>query len=246
MKKAFKIHLPDYLTVDMFKQISTYDGNDIGKMINVISAMIGLPISTVKQYPVDLIRQVGKDLEALALPQEQFHPLVEFNGQLYGYSDIHSMNLGCFVDLEEYCKDMNQNLSKIASVLYRPVTKNRFNSLEYQIKQGIRIGFEKGIENPFDYYKIETYDSEAVKDRWKEMNDFPSHILLGALSFFLAAASLYMNDTAYSGTLLEEKIQKKTIDSTILTALSHLTGGGGQPFTDYLNPVSFQSPEISL
>jgi hypothetical protein len=246
MKKAFKIHLPDYLTVDMFKQISTYDGNDIGKMINVISAMIGLPISTVKQYPVDLIRQVGKDLEALALPQEQFHPLIEFNGQLYGYSDIHSMNLGCFVDLEEYLKDADNNLNKIASILYRPITKNRFNSLEYQIKQGIRIGFEKGIENPFDYYEIETYDSEVVKDRWEEMNDFPSHILLGALSFFLAAASLYMNDTAYSGTLLEEKIQKKTIDSTILTALSHLTGGGGQPFTDYLNPVSFQSPEISL
>ena len=107
MKKAFKIHLPDYLTVDMFKQISTYDGNDIGKMINVISAMIGLPVSTVKQYPIDLIKQVSKDLEELALPKEQFHPLVEFNGQLYGYSDINSMNLGCFVDLEEYCKEHN-------------------------------------------------------------------------------------------------------------------------------------------
>ena len=246
MKKAFKIHLPDYLTVDMFKQISTYDGNDIGKMINVISAMIGLPVSTVKQYPIDLIKQVSKDLEELALPKEQFHPLVEFNGQLYGYSDINSMNLGCFVDLEEYCKDLNSNLHKVASVLYRPVTKNRFNSFEYQIKQGIRIGFEKGIENPFDYYEIETYDHDVVKDRWEEMKDFPSHILLGAVSFFLAAASLYMNDTAYSGTKLEQKMNKKMIDSMILTALSQLTGDGGQPFTDYLNPVSYQSPEISL
>jgi len=245
MKKTFKIHLPDYLTVDMFKQISTYDGNDIGKMINVISAMIGLPISTVKQYPVDLIRQVGKDLEALALPQEQFHPLIEFNGQLYGYSDIHSMNLGCFVDLEEYLKDADNNLNKIASILYRPITKNRFNSLEYQIKQGIRIGFEKGIENPFDYYEIETYDHNVVKDRWEEMKDFPSHILLGALGFFLAAASLYMNDTAYSNQTMNKQT-KKTLDLTILTALSQLTGDGGQPFTAYLNPVSFQSPEISL
>lgn len=245
MKKTFKIHLPDYLTVDMFKQISSYDGNDIGKMINVISAMIGLPISTVKQYPIDLLKQVGKDLEELALPQEQFHPLVEFNGQLYGYSDIHSMNLGCFVDLEEYLKEANSNLNKIASILYRPVTKNRFNSFEYQIKQGIRIGFEKGIENPFDYYKIEEYDIDTSKDRWEEMRDFPSHILLGALSFFLAAASLYLNDTAYSKETMNKET-KKTLDLTILTALSQLTGDGGQPFTAYLNPVSYQSPEISL
>ena len=245
MKKKFTIHLPEYLTVNMFKQIATYDGTDVGKMVNLISAMINLPVSTVKQYPVDLLRQVSQDLEELALPKEQFYPLVEFNGTLYGYSDIHSMNLGCFVDMEEYCKDVNNNLEKVASVLYRPVTKNRFNSLEYKVKQGIRVGFEKGIENPFKYYEIESYDHDIVKDRWNEMKDFPSHILLGALSFFLAVASLYLTNTAYL-TKTMPTTMKNNLDSTVLKTLSQLTGDGGQPFTDYLNPVSFQSPGISV
>lgn len=245
MKKKFQIHLPDYLTVDMFKKISTYEGDEVGKIVNIIGAMIGLDEKTVKSYPVDLLRQVSKDLEQLALPKEQFNAIVDFNGTLYGYSDIHSMNLGAFVDMEEYCKDVYANLEKIAALLYRPVTKNRFNSLEFQIKQGIRVGFEKGIENPFDYYTIEEYDSEVSQERWNEMKDFPSHILLGALNFFLAAASLYLSDTAYSNQAMTEKM-KKNIDKMILQSLSLITGDGGQQSTVYLNPVSYQSPEISV
>ena len=245
MKKTFNIHLPEYLTVDMFKQISTYEGDEVGKMVNIIGAMIGLDNQEVKKYPIDLLRQVSEDLNELALPNETFHALVEFNGTLYGYSDIHSMNLGAFVDIESYCKDIYPNLEKIAALLYRPVTKNRFNSLEFQIKQGIRVGFEKGIENPFDYYTIEEYDSEKAKDRWKEMQDFPSHVLMGALSFFLAAASLYLNDTAFSNQTMSERT-KMNIDQMVLQALSQITGDGGQPSTVYLNPVSYQSPEISV
>ena len=244
-KKQFKIHLPDYLTVDMFKKISTYEGDEVGKIVNIIGAMIGLDEKTVKKYPLDLLRQVSSDLEKLSLPGETFNALVEFNGTLYGYSDIHNMNLGAFVDMEEYCKDVYNNLEKIASLLYRPVTKNRFNSLEFQIKQGIRVGFEKGIENPFDYYTIEEYDSDIAKERWNEMKDFPSHILLGALSFFLAAASLYLTNTAYLNKTMSTKM-RQNLDSMVLQSLSQITGVGGQQSTVYLNPVSYKSPEITV
>jgi len=245
MKKTFNIHLPDYLTLEMFKQIQLYKGDDIGKIVNVISSLIGIEEDVVRKYPIDLLRQINQDLEKLSLPNETFHALVEFNGTVYGYSDIHSMNLGAYIDLESYCKDVFPNLEKIAALLYRPVQKNRLKSLEFQVKQGIRVGLEKGIENPFDYYTIEEYDSESVKDRWKEMKDFPSHVLMGALSFFLAAASLYLNDTAY----LQKKIsnrRRQKIDSLMMQNLSLLTGGGGQLSTVYLNPVSYRSPEISL
>ena len=245
MKKKFQIHLPDYLTVEMFKKISTYEGDEVGKIVNIIGAMIGLDEKTVKKYPLDLLRQVSSDLEKLSLPGETFNALVEFNGTLYGYSDIHNMNLGAFVDMEEYCKDVYNNLEKIASLLYRPVTKNRFNSLEFQIKQGIRVGFEKGIENPFDYYTIEEYDSDIAKERWNEMKDFPSHILLGALSFFLAAASLYLTNTAYLNKTMSTKM-RQNLDSMVLQSLSQITGVGGQQSTVYLNPVSYKSPEITV
>jgi hypothetical protein len=245
MKKTFKIHLPEYITVDMYQKIQSFEGEDLSKNINLIATLIGIPYEEVKQYPIQLIKEVAQDLENLSLPKEQFSTLVEFNGVTYGYSDIHSMNLGCFIDLQEYCKDSSTNLHKIASILYRPITKNRFNSLEFVTKQGIKIGSQKGIENPFDYYEIEEYDSKLVKDRWEEMKDFPSHILLGGLAFFLSTASLYLTNIAYSENKLTER-RKKRIDSMMMESLSHLTGGGGQPYSIYLNPVSYQSPEISL
>ncbi len=245
MKKKFNISLPDYLTVDMFKQIVTHEGTEVDKLVNTIGAMVGLDTKTVKSYPVDLLKQVSEDLEALALPKEQFQTLVDFNGVLYGYSDIHKMNLGSFVDMEGYCKDTNNNLEKIAALLYRPVTANRFGNLKYQIKQGIRVGFEKGIENPFEYYDIEDYDSEKVKENWNNMKDFPSHILLGGLSFFLAAASLYLTNTAFLNKTMSERT-KRNLDKMVLTGVSPLIGDGGQPFTGYQNPVYYQSPEIQV
>lgn len=245
MKKKFQIHLPEYITVDMYEKIQSFEGEDLSKNINLIAALIGISYEDVKQYPIQLIKEVASDLENLSLPKEQFSTLVEYNGVTYGYSDIHSMNLGCFIDLQEYAKQTNGNLHKIAAILYRPVTKNRFNSLEFVTKQGIKIGSQKGIENPFDYYEIEEYDSTSIKDRWEEMKDFPSHILLGALGFFLSTASLYLTNIAYSENKLTKR-RKKKIDSLMMDSLSHLTGGGGQPYSIYLNPVSFQSPGIQV
>lgn len=245
MKKKFTIHLPEYLTIDMYEKIQSFEGEDLSKNINLIATLIGISYEDVKQYPIQLIKEVAKDIQDLSLPKEQFSTLVEFNGVTYGYSDIHSMNLGCFIDLQEYAKDTNGNLHKIASILYRPVTKNRFNSLKFVTKQGIKIGSQKGIENPFDYYEIEEYDSNNVKDRWEEMKDFPSHILLGGLAFFLSTASLYLTDIAYSEKKMTTR-KKKKVDSLMMESLSRLTGGGGQPYSIYLNPVSFQSPGISL
>ena len=242
-KKQFKINLPDYLTVGMYQRISEFDGTEINKLVNIISTLLKLDKDVVKSYPVQLLTSIAKDMEELALPKESFHALVEFNGTLYGYSDIHKMNLGCFVDMEEYSKDITPNLHKIASLIYRPVTKNRFKSLDYVVKQGIRTARKKGVENPFEYYEIEDYDSDVVKDRWDEMKDFPSHILLGALSFFLTVASMYSNDIAYSKQTMTKKM-KKMLDTQMKQVVLMLTGDGGRPFIDYLKPVSFQSQEI--
>lgn len=245
MKKKFTINLPDYLTVEMYQKIANFEGTEINKLVNIISALLDIEKDAVKRYPTELLQKVAVDIQELALPKESFHAIVEFNGQLYGYSDIHKMNLGCFVDMEEYSKDVSTNLHKIAALLYRPITQNRFKSIEYIVKQGIKTAMNKGIENPFEYYTIEDYDSEKVKQRWDEMKKFPSHILLGGLSFFLTVASMYSANTAYSHTTLTNKM-KKMLDTSMREVLSMLTGDGGQPFIDYLKPVSFQSQEISV
>ena len=37
--------------------------------------------------------------------------------------ELENMDLGAFVDLETYIKDVDENIHKIFSVLYRPVKK---------------------------------------------------------------------------------------------------------------------------
>ncbi len=53
MKKKFNISLPDYLTVDMFKQIVTHEGTEVDKLVNTIGAMVGLDTKTVKSNQGD-------------------------------------------------------------------------------------------------------------------------------------------------------------------------------------------------
>ncbi len=245
MKKKFNISLPDYLTLDMYTKVSKNEGTDISKLVTTVAALLKIEEKDVKLYPTQLIQEIYKDLQQLALPKESFHALVEYNGTLYGYSDIHKMNLGCFVDMEEYCKDLGNNLHKIAALLYRPVVKNKFKSLEFIVNQGIRTALKQGVENPFEYYDIETYDSEKVEERWEEMKDFPSHILLGAIGFFLTVASMYSAGTASSKRTISKKMET-LLQLSMKDLLLTLTGDGGQPFIDYLKPVSYQSQEISV
>ncbi len=168
MKKKFNISLPDYLTLDMYTKVSKNEGTDISKLVTTVAALLKIEEKDVKLYPTQLIQEIYKDLQQLALPKESFHALVEYNGTLYGYSDIHKMNLGCFVDMEEYCKDLGNNLHKIAALLYRPVVKNKFKSLEFIVNQGIRTALKQGVENPFEYYDIENTNLGKYKNDWKK------------------------------------------------------------------------------
>ena len=50
-------------------------------------------------------------------------------GKLYGYSSIKKCSLGEYIDLETYCKDMENSMHKVAAILYRPIistTKEKY------------------------------------------------------------------------------------------------------------------------
>jgi hypothetical protein len=95
------------------------------------------------------------------------------------------------------------------------------------------------VENVFDWYDIEKYDSSIRKEREESFKDFPAHIFLGALSFFLSTGSLYLNRTQYLQKMISKKEMKDT-EKILLKSLSAHTGGGGGLFTTSLNPIYYQ------
>lgn len=244
-KKTLSFDIPEYLTVEQYSKMSGLDDvNKVQKMITIISALTGYGEEEVQTWSLDSLQKVFQAYSSLADTKNEFHSLIEWNGQLYGYSDIKNMTLGCYVDLEHLSKDLDKNLHKIAALLYRPVTKHRFNSLKFTIKQQLKMVNNK-VENVFDWYELEPYDSNVRKSREEEFKSFPAHILLGALSFFLSTASLYLNNTAYSQKVIEKETMMNQHDSLLGNLLLNIGGGSGL-FIHSPKLIYSRFPEISL
>jgi hypothetical protein len=243
MKKTIQVDIPEYLTIDQYTSIINAGGTSLEKMVSTVSSLTDLTVDQVKELPIDVIKNISDDITELSFPKETFHAIVEFDNVLYGYAHMKQCSLGEYMELEKLCEDVTGNMHKIAAILYRPVTKNRFNSLSFAFRQGVKAVNNK-VENPFDWYEIETYDSNKRKDRDEQFKDFPSHIFLGALSFFLGTANLYLTNILYSmGKLSRRTMERQNND--LLVSLSVSIGDGLQPYTIYLNPTSFQSRGIN-
>lgn len=237
-KKQITLDLPDYLGVKTYQDVVNFKGTgEAEKLINAIASIINKDVDEVKQWPIQTLKELSDDISELAFAKEQFHTIIEFHGQLYGYAHMKQVTLGEYIDLENLSKDLNNNMAAICAILYRPVISHRFDSIKFAVKQKIKSVNNK-VENPFDYYTIEKYDSEKRKDREKLFESFPAHVFNGALAFFLGSAGLYLNNILFSqnNTTMRTKMNQ---ENKILQTLSQTIGVGSEPYTVYLNPISF-------
>lgn len=238
--KTIQLEIPEYLTVGQYQRMPDFDDEDsaLKRHIKTVSALTDLPEEEIGYWRIESLKEVYDLLKGLGDHKSEFHSLVEFNGVLYGYDNIKHHSLGEYIDLENLCKDVKPNLHKIAAILYRPVTEHKFGTLEYVIKQKIRMVANKNVANVFDYYDIEKYDSKIRRKREEEFKQFPLHIIQGALSFFLANASQYLNSTVYSKLIPEISIMK--MNDKVLESLIQSIGAGGGLFTHSLKPIYYQ------
>ena len=239
MKKNYQIEVPEYLTIGQYASMNAYKGeSSFGRLVHVVSSLTGLDKEEIRSWEPDSLVKVSNLFSGLADHHQEFHSLIEWNGQLYGYANIKQASLGEYIDIESLSEDLENNLHKVAAILYRPVTKHRFKSLSFAVKQKVKMLNNK-VENVFDWYEVDKYDSNVRKEREEDMKGFPAHILLGALSFFLSNAVLYLNHIQFSKGEIS-KIQMETRETEILEALSQNIGGGGGLFTTSLNPIYYQ------
>ena len=237
--KTIEINVPDYLTIDQYKKMNDYKFDDnFGRLVHSVSVMTGYPISDIRKWPLESLTTIANDFAELADHKQEFHSIVEWNGELLGYSPVHASSLGEYIDLENLAKDFEENMHKIAALLYRPVKAHRFKSLSFAVKQKIKM-VNNSVENVFDWYTVEPYDNEIRKQREETFRDFPAHIFLGAISFFLNNVSLYSLNTLYLEGQITKRMMKQMMEDQ-LELLSANTGAGGGLFTHSLSPIYYK------
>jgi uncharacterized protein YaaW (UPF0174 family) len=110
---------------------------------------------------------------------------IKFKGKQYGFiPNLSKITTGEFVDIEEYGKDINKNLHRIMSVLYREIDR------------------ESGR-----FYSVKPYDPDELEiDKFKEL---PMSTTLSAIDFFFHLGKNLLEDlNNYSMEVMRNKEKK--------------------------------------
>jgi len=241
MKKEVEVKIPEYITIGKYQQMNKLESlSELDRIVKVISVVTGLDSKEVRTWDLDSLQTVSSAVGEIVERKGEFHAVLEFGDQLYGYSTLTNFTLGEYIDLEEYLKDPTGNLHKIAALLYRPVTKHNFDKISFLVKNSIKIA-NNAVENVFDHYKLEVYDSEVVEKRHEMFKQFPVHIVLGALAFFFAVGSQYLKSIASSETETVDPKGTEMINEALDRLLDNIGAGGGL-YTHSPSLTYFQFP----
>ena len=182
MKKEIQIKVPtDWSAVtlqtylDLQKDLKTYGETEEGYVACLFHHLTGFPVEWIKSLDIDTFISIKNDLVGfmgnVELPLKKF---VHIDGVEYGFEpNLSKMAYGAYLDIVNYDTfQIDDNWSKVMSILYRPVTK--------------RMG---------DLYEIKDYDGDI--DGVKFLNvGMDTH--WGALFFFVRILTELLNDTLNS------------------------------------------------
>jgi len=242
-----ELKIPKYLSIKNYQKVNSLEHlSSTEKIVEVLAILGDIPSEQLKKkHSKDLPKMYDKVTEALFDVGYEYYPIIEVEGVLYGYEPITKMTLGEYIDLENLTKKPLENLDQIMAILYRPVLKHRFKSLEFKIKNGLRLGQGK-LEDVLKYYTVEEYDSNKRYDYAEIFQDIPVAYALGALSFFLQTANIHLRGIEIYSYKTKTQKEKKEMLNQMAKQLSVSTGDGLLLFITSLQHPSFRSQEISL
>jgi len=147
--------------LELQKELINYEGDEEAITALMFYHLCGLDPQYIKNIPVDSYIQIKNELASFInnfdLPLQRF---ITIDGVEYGFEpNLSQMTYGSFADITKYNTiSIDDNWSKIMSILYRPV----------ETKQG-------------DMYTIKPYTGELNDKLFLEV---PMHIHFGCLFFF--------------------------------------------------------------
>lgn len=142
----------------------------------MLALYMGISYSQLKNLPKDQIEFVNMYITSQLMSDEykdETYEVFEHKGIEYGLeNDWTKLAWGAWVDLEVFSSDnIEDNIHRIMSVLYRPVTSNK-----------------KGK------YTIQPYNSETIEERANIFKDIPLKYWFGASTFFLLVSTIYIDN----------------------------------------------------
>lgn len=132
-----KIIIPTELRDVKLHQMITYNGlkpemDDVSRQLEAVAIFCDLTMSEVKNMPFDTLKYCVEKITTMLESKPTFTPRFEYKGIEYGFiPNFDELTTGEFIDIENYCKEPN-DLWKVLSVLYRPITKKGQNG-RYEI-----------------------------------------------------------------------------------------------------------------
>lgn len=238
----YTINIPEYLSIGEYQRLSSLEHlTDLEKTMEIVHTVTTIDKEVLSKWTPNQLSNIGESVLALMdFDSATFYPIVEFNDVLYGYRPISKMTLGEYIDLERLCKEPNANLHEIIAILYRPITKDKTQSLKFKLVNGHKIA--KGTaENLFKYYEIEDYNSNDRGVNAENMLAFPVSFALGAMSFFLGVGTKLSSSTNKYLRPTEKMTIAKEMDQLILSI-----GDGLGQYIHSQNPISYQLPETRV
>jgi len=151
------------VTLDKWvKLISKKEKTKTEETLETISVLSDIPKKIIKELSIN---DVAAIMKKLALLQEsannKLKKIITLDGVEYGFHpNLEEITLGEYADIETYMKDgIENNLHKLMSVLYRPITEKHGNnySIEAYGISDTRIRAEK-----FKKMKAENVNSSLV------------------------------------------------------------------------------------
>jgi len=240
-----EIKLPEYISISDYKKIISLEHlTESEQMLARIAILTKNDINTVRSWTGDNVAKITDQItDLLNSTKPEFYPLIEFEGKTYGFSALSKMTLGEYVDIENLCKDINDNLSEVMALMYREVTNNKFDTFKWKLNSRVKLALGK-TEDLFKYYKIKPYNSDDRPIDAEVFESFPVKYLLGALFFFTLIRTEYLKDTLLS--LTPNSKETTEIMNLETTNLLLSIGDGLAQFIVSAKPMSFQSQETNV
>ena len=208
-KPSFKINGTSY----EFKEVTLKDYYIIKEVLGepdtkaaefkIAEIITACPVDQLRKlkYPDWLIvwEEIANQITTMSSATESIVPIVEFKGKKYGLPKIEDLTIGEFADLDIIMSGNNAEtkMAEIAAVLYRPILKQRGNTLT-----------------------LEDYSSEGFKDRIEAFEEFPLSAIRSANAFFLQSANSLLKSTAES--LVSKATKQNLMSPEGLEALQSL------------------------
>ena len=224
----YEVQIPDYFTVNHYKEFDKFAHlEERDQMLAMISLLTETPREELNDWPIQLLVEVYNTLnETLKTVEPEFYPIIEWEGQLYGFQPMHKMTAGEYIDIDTLCKDTKANLNQLLAVFYRPITMNKLKSAKYVTKNILKV-YNGEVENAFDYYDVEKYDVSVRKSVADKFESFPINVALGAMGFFLDSKVPFFENSQTYFPKWEEMMMmiKKTSKSKMKQRLTNIMAG---------------------